>query len=201
MTALTVAPAMSTVLAFPGFEGAGPLVDTGNGVGRWNPFSDGSPGNGFFVSSIAPRSGNESLRLELANGNGFAGVFQDVPVTAGGEITFSGWNSLQNGVTGGSEIRIEFRDSVGNVEISRTGNLVPADLNSPTYTEFSLTDTVPAGADTARVVYAIQSFGAGTPQVIHVDDTAVSGSGVIPEPTGSVLAALGFFGLAMRRRR
>lgn len=197
--ALTTAPAMAFTLADAGFEGIAGLVDDGNGVGKWNPFTNGPP-NGFSVSGAAPRTGAQSLRLELAGVNGFAGVFQDVPVLAGESFTLSGWHSLQSGSAGGSEIRIEFRDSIGNVEVSRTANLAPT-IGGAAYEEFSLTDTVPAGADTARVVYAVQSFGAPVPQIVHVDDLLVSGPAVVPEPTGAMLVLMGFGGLALRRRR
>lgn len=202
MVALGVAAAISPaaygagVLVDPGFEGS--LVDDGSGVGKWQPFSDGSAGNQAIVSTDNPRTGAQSLRLELDNGNGFTGVFQDVPVMEGGGITFSGWNALSEGASGGSEIRIEFIDGGGN-EISRTGNLVPT-VTAP-YTEFSLSDTVPAGAATARVVYAIQSFGAAPPMTIDVDDIDVSGSGVIPEPSGALLVGMSLLGFLVKRRR
>jgi hypothetical protein len=196
---LALSSAQAFVLANPGFESEAPLVDDGNGIGKWNAFSDGSVGNQFSNSTVNPRNGAQSLRLEMANADGFAGVFQDVPVLAGGMITYSGWHTLSSGNAGGSEIRIEFRDSVGNTEVSRTGNLAP--VIGDTYEEFSLIETVPAGADTARVVYAIQSFGAAPPQVVDVDDMSVSGSAVVPEPSASLLALLCVVGFAARRLR
>ena len=75
------------------------------------------------------------------------------------------------------------------------------------YTEFSLTAPVPAGADTARVVYAIQTFGGGPTNngTIFLDDASLT---VIPEPSTLALLALGgcgFFALkrsrALRRQR
>lgn len=196
--ALALTPASAFTLANPGFE-SGPLVDDGSGVGKWLPFNNGGT-NMTLLSTANPRSGQQSLRLELGSPNGFAGVFQDVPVLAGGEVIFAGWNSLASGVTGGSEVRIEFLDSVANAEVSVTSNLIPS-FSSATYEEFSLSATVPAGADTARLVYAIQSFGAGVPQVVDVDDITVSGSAVIPEPSASMMALLGLLGVALRRRR
>lgn len=196
--ALTTTPAMSFTLADAGFEGIDGLVDDGNGVGKWNPFTNGGL-NSFSVSGAAPRTGSQSLRLELGAANGFSGIFQDVPVISGESMTWSGWHSLQSGSAGGTEIRIEFRDSIGNTEISRTGNLAPT--IGLAYEPFSLTDIVPAGADTARVVYAVQSFGAPAPQLVHVDDLFVSGAAVVPEPSGAIFALMGLGGLALRRRR
>lgn len=186
--------ARAAILADPGFET--PLVSNGSGVGKWEPFSNGG-GNQTITSTLNPRSGTSHMRLELVAPTSFAGSFQDVPVIAGGEITLSGWHRLDSGNPGGTELRIEFRNAGG--EISRTPNLVPPITSD--YTEFSLSETVPGGADTARLVYAIQSFGAPAPQVVDVDDIAVSGSGVVPEPSSSLLTGLAIIGLALRRRR
>jgi hypothetical protein len=95
------------------------------------------------------------------------------------------------------EIRIEWRDSVNNVEISRTPNLTPVPTSD--YTQFSLTAAVPAGADTARAVYAIQTFstnplGNGT---VYLDDFSF----VIPEPASMALLGLGGLALVGIRRR
>lgn len=190
------APASANLLSNPGFETT-PLVDDGSGVGKWQPFG----GSGVALPTLSatdsttPRSGASHLALQLDNiPNSFAGVYQDVGgLTAGQSVTWSGWTMDLGQDAGGAEIRIEWRDSVGNTEITRTPNLVPT-LTPNVYTQWSLTDVVPAGADTARVVYAIQSFGAGPNQLHYVDDTSV-----IPEPAS--LALLGLGGLAMLRRR
>jgi len=112
-------------------------------------------------------------------------------LTPGDNVEFSGWHlSLLD--SGGIEIRIEWRDSVNDVEITRTPNLTPTP--GAQYEPFSLPAVVPAGADTARVVYAIQSFGAGPNQLVRVDDLSF-----VPEPASLALLSLG--GLAMLRRR
>ncbi len=191
---VTATPASANLLTNGGFETA-PMVDDGSGVGKWQPF--GGTGVGLptlsAIESVMPLSGANHLTLQIDNlANTFAGVFQDAAIIGGTSVTFSGWAKDLGVDAGGTEIRIEWRDSVANIEISRTGNFVPA-LTSA-YTPWSLTDTAPAGADTARVVYAIQSFGAGPNQLIYVDDVSV-----IPEPAS--LALLGLGGLAMLRRR
>ena len=70
----------------------------------------------------------------------------------------------------GVEIRIEWRDSVADIEISRTANLSPSLTGA--YQEFEITSTVPDGADTARLVYAIQSFSVSPlgDVIVYVDD-------------------------------
>lgn len=192
------APASANLLVNPGFETT-PLIDDGSGVGKWLPF--GGSGVGLptlsATDSTSPLSGASHLALQIDNtANTFAGVFQDVGgLSAGEELTWSGWTMDLGQDAGGAEIRIEWRDSVGDIEVTRTANLVPT-LTNGTYTQWSLTDLVPAGADTARVVYAIQSFGAGPNQLHYVDDTSVT---VIPEPAS--LALLGLSGLMVAGRR
>lgn len=190
--------AVATPLADPGFET--PLVDDGNGVGKWNPFSNGPP-NLSEQGLTMPRTGAGHANLYLENANGFAGFFQDVTnVVAGSPIDWNVWAKENTGENGqGIEMRIEYRDSVNDVEVSRTGNFVPAGLGSQ-YEQIGFSDVVPAGADVARVVFAIQSFGAGVPQEVFVDDASVSVQ-QIPEPTTLGLAALAGLAIATRRRR
>lgn len=185
-------------LVDPGFEA--PFVDDGSGVGKWQPFSDGSTGNTSQTGGIMPRTDSGAAELNLVNANGFAGMFQDVTVgfaNAGQPWWYSGWHKSL-GVAGGSEIRVEWRDSVNDVEITRTPNSAPSVGDQ--YEEFILSDVVPAGADTARVVYAIQSFGAGVPQSVFVDDANFNFE-AIPEPSTLALVGLSGLALAALRRR
>ncbi len=68
------------------------------------------------------------------------------------------------------EIRIEWRDSVADAEIGRTANFSP--VLTGAYQEFEITGTVPDGADTARLTYAMQSFSVLPvgEAVVYVDD-------------------------------
>lgn len=177
-----------------GFE-SGVFVDDGSGAGKWQPFADGSAGNTSEIGMLMPRTDANAAELNLVNPNGFAGFFQDVPAVPGNDAEWSVW--VKDTLGGGSaiEMRIEYRDSVADAEVSRTANLVPT-LASTDYELVTLADTVPAGADTARVVFAIQSFGATPPQSVFVDDAYASA----PEPTTAILALLGLAPLARRRR-
>ncbi len=163
-------------------------------VGFWEAFS-GGPGASSANSSAMARSGVQSLELSIDNtANTFAGAFQDVNgLTAGQEVNFSMWHKSLLGA-GGIEIRIEWRDSVNDVEVSRTPNMVPTPGTD--WEQFSLSAFVPAGADSARVVYAIQSFGGVIDQLIYVDDASFT---VVPAP--GALALLGLGGLTATRRR
>ena len=75
---------------------------------------------------------------------------------------------------------------------TQTPNLLP--VPTDVYTPVSLVAAVPAGADTAHVVYAIQSFTNETlPDLgtVYVDDASLT---VVPEP-----ATVGLLGVAWRR--
>ena len=183
------------LLSDAGFE-SGAFVDDGSGLGKWQPFADGSAGNTSEIGASMPRTDVYAAELNLVNANGFAGFFQDIPAVPGVASEWSAWvkDALGNGGAA-VEMRIEYRDSVANTEISRTGNLVPT-LTTTDYELVTLTDVVPAGADTARVVFAIQSFGTAPPQQIFVDDAYATA----PEPTAAVIALLGLAPLARRRR-
>jgi hypothetical protein len=163
-------------------------------VGSWEGFN----GAGAFAvnAPFAPRNGALHGRLGIDNApNTFAGVFQDVTgLVPGSTVSFSGYHLTPSSALNlGVEIRIEWRNAGG--EVSRTPNLTTAPGAS--YTLFNLDATVPAGADTARAVYAIQSFStapAGNGEV-YLDDMSF----VVPEPTS--LAFLASAGVVMARRR
>lgn len=188
-------PALANDLANPGFED--PITFDGPPfVGTWEGFNGG--GAQASNSTLHPRTGNQSLSLSIFNtDNTFAGAFQDVPnLTAGDVGIFSGWHmTTSNPLDLDVEVRIEWRNSASNTEVGRTPNLIPSVTD--VYTQFSLTAEVPAGADLARVVYAIQTFSGGPTNngTVFVDDTSF----VIPAPTS--LALLGVAGAFAGRRR
>jgi len=164
-------------------------------IGFWEAFQGGTATSAH--GTVDPLSGGGHMSLNTLANNEFAGMFQDVVVAAGNPVTFSVWHKTTDTAFSGTEMRIEWRNSVSNTEISRTPNLATA----PTldYTLLSLDTVVPAGVDTARVVYAIQSFGAGSDVgTVYVDDASVT---TIPEPATMALVGMSLVGLAGRRRR
>jgi hypothetical protein len=167
-------------------------------VGSWEAFNGGA-GTFSVNDTLSPRSGARDAHTSiLATNNSFAGLFQDVPVIAGDFYTYSGWHKSVNLNPADyvTEIRFEWRNSVSNTEISRNQALPIAGAQ---YTQFSLTLPVPVGADTARVVYAIQTFSdTGTLNTgdVYLDDFSLTR---VPEPSTIVLAGLG--GLALLRMR
>lgn len=186
--------AQGNLLTDPSFEGA-LTFDGPPFVGSWEGFNGGA-GSSASNGTTNPLSGLQTLELAItATANTFAGAFQDVAgLTPGDNVEWSGWTFETVGsISGGSEIRIEFRDSVNNVEITRTPNLAPT-FTQGQYEFWSVPAVVPAGADTARLVYAIQSFGGADNQLVYVDDVSFT-----PEPAS--LALLGLGGLALLRRR
>jgi hypothetical protein len=198
LLAFTAAPYASNLVVDGGFET--PITYDGPPfVGTWEGFNGGGAAAGN--STDMPLTGLQSLKLSITTTpNTFAGAFQDIPgLVAGTEYIFSGWHATtSNPFDVGVEVRIEWRNAAGNNEVSRTPNLTP--VPEAVYLPFSLTAAVPAGADTARLVYAIQSFG-GLPTnngIVYLDDVDFS---VVPEPSSAALLGLGMLALATLRRR
>lgn len=184
----------------PGFED--PITSDGPPfVGFWEGFS-GNPAAIAANSSTSPRTGAQHLSLSItAADNTFTGVFQDVTgLVPGQAVDFSVWHKRVGSLNLDAEVRIEWRNSVSNTEISRTPNSVPTAAITTDYTLFSLPSVVPAGVDTARAVYAIQTFSGGPDNTgtVFIDDASFT---AVPEP--ATLAMLGVAGLALvcvRRR-
>jgi hypothetical protein len=196
---LTTSTFAANLLVDSGFEN--PITQDGPPfVGLWEGFQGGGASAGN--SALMPRTGLQSLGLSINNTvNTFAGAFQDVAGLAPGmSFSLGGWHmTTTSPLSLGVEVRIEWRNSVSDTEVSRTPNATP--IPGAAYSQFGFDGLVPAGADTARVVYAIQSFstnplGNGT---VYVDDMSFT---VVPEPSSMALAGLGGLALvAMRRKR
>ena len=164
-------PAVANDVANSGFED--PITFDGPPyVGFWEGFTGGA-GSDAANSGVLPHSGAQHLLLDIIDSpNNFCGVLQDIPALTAGEVyLLRGWHMTPSTTFGGGvEIRIEWRDSVSNTEISRTPNITTEP--SDTYTQFSLSAEAPTGADTARIVYALQSFSGGAVRsgTAYVDD-------------------------------
>jgi hypothetical protein len=199
LLSLTTSPVAANLFVNSGFED--PITSDGPPfVGSWEGFS-GGPGSSAVNSVLLPRTGLQSLELSIINvNNTFAGAFQDVAgLVAGTEYNFSGWHATtSNPFDVGVEFRIEWRNSGSNTEVSRTPNSTTVPIGA--YTPFSLTAAVPVGADLARVVYAIQSFGPepSNTGIVYVDDVSFA---VVPEPSTMALLSLGALALVARRRQ
>jgi hypothetical protein len=195
---LAVAPAQAqNLLVDPGFEDPASLTFQGPPFfGSWEGFSNGGTSTASH-STVDPNSGTGHLALHLDTPNGFAGVFQDIGATPGVNVDFSVFAADVSGQGGaGVEMRIEWRDYVANTEISRTGNFTPALTTD--YSLATLSAVAPAGANSARLVFAIQSFGAAVQNVVqdvYVDDAVGT-----PEPTSLAMLCLAGLAVAARRR-
>jgi len=190
----------ANLFANPGFED--PITQDGPPfVGFWEGFNGGGVASAAN-SALMPRTGLQSLGLSITTSpNSFAGAFQDVPgLVAGSSFSLSGWHATTTSpLSLGVEVRIEWRNSGSNTEVSRTPNATP--VPGAAYSQFGFDGLVPAGADTARVVYAIQSFstsplGNGN---VYVDD--MSFTVVVPEPSSIALLSVGGLALVAFRRR
>ncbi|TWT85345.1 hypothetical protein Pla123a_01520 [Posidoniimonas polymericola] len=195
-TALAVHLDYYNRIADPSFEGT-LTFDGAPFVGTWEGFSGDPVASSEFTSNM-PRTGAQSLELNIdQTANSFAGAFQDAVLDAGSAgktAYFSGWHKATGEAA--SEIRVEWRDSVAGVEVSRTPNLSP--MLSTDFEEFIVSAEIPAGADSARLVYAIQSFGGVLTQQVFVDDVNFN---YAPEPVSAGLAALALLSVVARRGR
>jgi hypothetical protein len=185
----------ANLLANPGFEGPTGFEDPSTCcgppfVGRWVGFVGGAA----TISAAMPRTGAQHLDLSKSAGES-GGVFQHVPnLTPGQTGVFGGWHkTTSSSLDVVVEVYIQWWNSVSQSTISFSPFLHPVPTSQ--YTPFTMASVVPAGADTASVVYALQI---GTSGTVFVDDMSF----VVPEPS---TLSIGLFaavaGLSLQRRR
>jgi hypothetical protein len=196
--AMSVSQAAANLLVNPGFED--PITSDGAPfVGFWEAFQGGSASS--TRDTVMPRNGAGHLAVGITGDSTFAGAFQDVEGLIPGQLmNFTVWHkttSLPYSLI--TEARIEWRKVGQEAEVSRTLNLSIPPVTD--YTPISVIAPVPAGADTARVVYAVQSFtNAGLPDLgtVYVDDASFT---VVPEPVTIALLSIAFVAATAARRR
>lgn len=131
--------------------------------GNWTAFFGGPPT--AMLASIrdttAPRTGSSALFVKVAvEGNSFAGMQQPIGgIQPGVSYTMSLWARSAGAVTNGVEYRIEWKNAGGGIIGDQFALTTRIDAQlTPTYQQFSLTATAPAGAASATLVMAVQSF-------------------------------------------
>ena len=176
---------------------------------NWNGFFGGPAGTFLQAFNDAPgtpvRTGAAALLTTIEGVAGvtdgfgsFTGHVQTVGgIVAGAEYDFSVWARGVGAVTNGAEFRIEWLGAGG--EIARSNIEIQSDLTAE-YQQFSNVSVAPAGATSAALVIAVQSFtndGVLADISVAWDDASFS---VVPTPGALAVAGLGGL-LAARRRR
>lgn len=190
-----------------GFES--PLGFDFSNPSNWNGFFGGPAGTflqAFNDTGAAPRSGANALVTTIRGQAGvttgfdaFTGHVQIVTgITPGLEYELSVWARTNPVMLDGAEFRIEWQDATGT-EVGRLNAPVQG-LLTPDYRRYSITDTAPATASRAAIVFAAQSFfNTGT-----LADTSVAwdDASFNTVPTPGAVALFGIAGaLGARRRR
>lgn len=210
---LTAVPAVATAQIGPnllnnaGFES--PLGFDFSNPSNWNGFF-GGPGGTFLQAfndtGAAPRSGSAALVTTIRGQAGvttgfdaFTGHVQIVSgITAGATYELSVWARKNPAVLDGAEFRIEWKDASGT-EITRRNEVIQNVLTSD-YQRLAISDIAPAGAVSAAIVLAVQSFTNTGPLAdtsVAWDDASFN---TIPTPGTAALLGLAAC-TAMRRRR
>lgn len=159
------------------------------------------------LSTVAPNSGTQHLTAQILGVDAtFVGIQQGIDnIIAGEEYTFSFFARGDGPVDLNAEFRIEYLNELGEfAEDQFTNNQDIAPALTDTYAEFSQTNTAPEGAVSARAIFALATFNAGTDTgTVFLDDASFTGvvSAAVPEPSSLGLMAAGLIGLATRRRR
>jgi hypothetical protein len=181
----------------PSFEGT-IVYDGPPAFGGWDGFSS-TPGtsSGAGFGPGWARTGSQQAVLFTSATNHFAGIYQDILISAGSTVEFEIWHRAVLGSNGqGVDMHLEYRDSVNDMEIGQTPLATPSSLGF-SYELFSITGVVPSGADTVRAFYAINSFEGISSQRLYLDDAVLR---VVPEPSTVQLSLLGGLSVWFLRR-
>lgn len=178
-------------------------------TGIWYQFSNNNanPDLIFGLSSVTPHSGTQELTLgRAATTVSFVGMFQIVTgLTAGQQLTYSGWKQSDSAPFGNTLIRLEWMTAAQLATVLSGGGGGTNSANTilpleSAYTEFSVNYTVPANTVAAKVVVAQDGYGnfsGGTlTGSVSIDDLVLA----VPEPGTAALAGLGGLSLLLRRR-
>ncbi|MGQ0628015.1 MAG: hypothetical protein ACT4PL_07940 [Phycisphaerales bacterium] len=176
---------------------------------NWNGFFGGPGGTfleAFNTTGASPRSGASALVTTIRGVPGittgfdaFTGHVQVVSgIMAGETYELSIWARSNPVILDGAEFRVEWRDAGGG-EISRFNSVIQMGLTAE-YQQFSFTQTAPAGAASAAIVLAVQSFfhtGVQADTSVAWDDASFR---TIPTPGAAAIFAVAGLLTARRRR-
>ena len=179
-------------------------------TGNFSAFSQ-DPANALIPlptnSDENPLNGTQSVITQILGVDGsFVGIQQNVADIIVGETYTYTINARTDGNPLGlsAEYRIEYLDDAGGFVVDQfANNIAITDGLSDTYASFTQSSVAPAGATTARAVFALQSFGGGDNNgTVFLDDISLTGAvAAIPEPSSMGLMVAGLVGLVARRRR
>jgi hypothetical protein len=191
------------LLVNPSFElpiVAPPGPDAGPPLG-WSSFN-----SNHVTFQVPPQDGNQALKQfgPFFNGGG-AGVFQDFPALPGQEFAASSWARLDTGdllgVNNFGFMALEFRNGGTVVGNSNSPNIFVNTQPHNQWVNYSVSGTVPAGANTVRLA------------LLHIQLDPIDGGAIfwdnaslelVPEPTSlSAMLVLGaaVAGFTRRGRR
>lgn len=170
--------------------------ETGDFTG-WTNFGNS------FVSNMFPRTGTFSARMfgNFSGGFNVSGVFQNVPVTAGLDYTYSGFNGHQSldPIVGGNValFRLDWLDAT-MMQISFTDfGMINSATPTDTFLMQTITQTAPVGAVNASlaILFLQPGFDGGA---ALFDDISFN---QVPEPSTYALLSLLGLGFLLHRRR
>ena len=212
LCSLVAAQSATAQLVDPGFESVAISFAGDTMPGGSDDFFDafegfsGGPNSGVGLDTTNPFAGASHATVSImGDDNSFAGLFGTIAVMPGDMVTAGIYHlTPDTGAFGaGAEFRIEFHNDDNGGEVGRVdNNVIPGNA----YTLNSVSGVVPAGANQARLVYALQTFGgepdggASSTGTVFLDNASLAVTQV-PEPAALGLVGIAVAGLAIFRRR